>query len=640
MKMKKIVSIILLISIIISPGSILAVDTSSLDYEKGYDAGLEMGMENFGTNTSISRAFSQFKRDNDIARWDEEIFYEGFRDGYEVGMTGKTITVDYADILGTTLGSIYGARDFQSAKDSNWQKALPSNKEIISMFNLDRETREYREKFIPIFKDSFQEGYSTNYERVLLEPARITLQQGIKDGEDLGGLLGTTYGLRDYFNKRNKDFERDLPSKRNIVSYYSLNRDNDEYEEGFLSGFLKAYEEKYNEAFRKANYDNFMRDEADAQDNGREVGVIKGEIQAIEDYMLDRSSDWKRSLSPERSIIMEYELLFHSPNYRAGFVAGFFDGYSEGYQSKYKELSQSAAVEKSTSQLIPIKGGSLTSSDGTFSLNIEAGTYYHQVNLVIDTNYNVDKYQSSQNIKASNDYRIRIVNTSGNLDNSKKIELSFEYYGDRQRGGIYKLINGKWNYISSFVEGNNIKALISPSSIESQSNTYSVFIENLPLVLRDSRSHWAKEEINTYVKRGILSGYPDGTFKPEQGITRAEFLTILSRIYNWNLAYYYDDTHNFLDRHSFGMYNNVINYSASYGYINGYHDGTFKPNNPITYKEVELIMSRVLNDTSFRWSNIANKMLYERKVRSESLSNYNNRINRAEVVYMLYEITE
>lgn len=141
------------------------------------------------------------------------------------------------------------------------------------------------------------------------------------------------------------------------------------------------------------------------------------------------------------------------------------------------------------------------------------------------------------------------------------------------------------------------------------------------------------------MRRGIISGYADNTFKPDNNISRAEFLTLLSRVYNWNTSWFGGSAASFKDAGTFGSYLNVINYATGQKYIYGYDDGTFKPGNPISYTEVETIMNRVLPNWSFRWANTANNMLYEKKVRSDSFDGMNNKITRAEVVYMLYKMT-
>ena len=44
----------------------------------------------------------------------------------------------------------------------------------------------------------------------------------------------------------------------------------------------------------------------------------------------------------------------------------------------------------------------------------------------------------------------------------------------------------------------------------------------------DISDHWAKEEINYLIEKGIVNGYPDGTFRPERNITRAEFYKLVT----------------------------------------------------------------------------------------------------------------
>ncbi len=126
----------------------------------------------------------------------------------------------------------------------------------------------------------------------------------------------------------------------------------------------------------------------------------------------------------------------------------------------------------------------------------------------------------------------------------------------------------------------------------------------------------------------------------KKNITRSEFLTLLSRVYNWNTTDDIKYIEIFKDFQSFGNNAKNINYAISQGYIKGYEDNTFKPDSPISYKEVEIIMSRVLKDDNFRWYNTSAKMLYDKQVKSMSYNNMDNKITRAEVVYMLYILNE
>lgn len=51
--------------------------------------------------------------------------------------------------------------------------------------------------------------------------------------------------------------------------------------------------------------------------------------------------------------------------------------------------------------------------------------------------------------------------------------------------------------------------------------------------LKDISASWAKSDIEALVKDGIINGYPDGTFRPENPVTRAEFARILARAFHY-----------------------------------------------------------------------------------------------------------
>lgn len=91
---------------------------------------------------------------------------------------------------------------------------------------------------------------------------------------------------------------------------------------------------------------------------------------------------------------------------------------------------------------------------------------------------------------------------------------------------------------------------------------------------------WAITELET---RGIIKGYPDGTFRPEQWITRAEMVKIIllaanHEIINWNEACFPDVSQE-------EWYFDVICSAKAMGMIQGYPDGTFKPNQKVSLVE-------------------------------------------------------
>ena len=87
-----------------------------------------------------------------------------------------------------------------------------------------------------------------------------------------------------------------------------------------------------------------------------------------------------------------------------------------------------------------------------------------------------------------------------------------------------------------------------------------------------------------------VRGFPDGSFRPGQSITRAEVAMILWRLLDSN-AKYTQRGNNFSDV-STGWYAQAVSYLAFRNIITGFPDGTFRPNNPITRAELVAMMSR------------------------------------------------
>ncbi|MDD7471253.1 MAG: S-layer homology domain-containing protein, partial [Ezakiella sp.] len=117
---------------------------------------------------------------------------------------------------------------------------------------------------------------------------------------------------------------------------------------------------------------------------------------------------------------------------------------------------------------------------------------------------------------------------------------------------------------------------------------------------------WYKKAVDIVASQGIVKGYEDGSFRPNQPITRREFAAIAAR-YAGNI----DAWKTFRDVTPNDWAYTLINKVAGMGWINGYQDGTFKPDNNITRAESIAIINRMLNrkaDANFTISNY--NMLY------------------------------
>ncbi|CEQ30586.1 glucan endo-1 [[Clostridium] sordellii] len=109
--------------------------------------------------------------------------------------------------------------------------------------------------------------------------------------------------------------------------------------------------------------------------------------------------------------------------------------------------------------------------------------------------------------------------------------------------------------------------------------------------LNDIYGHWAKKEINQFISSGYVNGYEDGTFRPDSSITRAEFVKLVNKYFGFNNK----EDIKFSDINTNDWYYKDICIASKAGYINGYEDKTFKPNKTITREEVSKILISIKN---------------------------------------------
>lgn len=104
-------------------------------------------------------------------------------------------------------------------------------------------------------------------------------------------------------------------------------------------------------------------------------------------------------------------------------------------------------------------------------------------------------------------------------------------------------------------------------------------------------SDWYATAVNTLASLGIIRGVGGGVFDPNRSITRAEFATIALRFADKTA----DGTNPFTDVASNDWYYFAVLNAVGFGWITGYSDGTFRPNASITRAEVATIVNRMLD---------------------------------------------
>ncbi|MBK5246019.1 MAG: S-layer homology domain-containing protein [Peptostreptococcaceae bacterium] len=109
------------------------------------------------------------------------------------------------------------------------------------------------------------------------------------------------------------------------------------------------------------------------------------------------------------------------------------------------------------------------------------------------------------------------------------------------------------------------------------------------LSVSDIAGHWAMDTIQNWIDQGAVKGYEDGTFRPEDSISRAEFMSLV------NGAFGYTATSNtvYTDVETDAWYANAVGKASTAGYITGYPDGTIRPDSPISREEAASILAKI-----------------------------------------------
>lgn len=120
--------------------------------------------------------------------------------------------------------------------------------------------------------------------------------------------------------------------------------------------------------------------------------------------------------------------------------------------------------------------------------------------------------------------------------------------------------------------------------------------------MRDIQDSWAKQQITDWLNKGIVAGYSDNTFRPNDYISRAEYVTLVNRIFGFKNV----SEEIFTDVSSDQWFFDEVHKARYAGYISGYNDGTFKPYNHISRQEAAKIIYELLklNDSDQDYSNV------------------------------------
>lgn len=242
--------------------------------------------------------------------------------------------------------------------------------------------------------------------------------------------------------------------------------------------------------------------------------------------------------------------------------------------SVYKGTSGKGAKYKT----VTVKGNS------SETIRISVGTYY-----VVENDAEVSGY-ALKTVCSISDNTVKI-------SKNKTTEISFENIYTLKESMLEK--NNHFAYIVGYPDGD-----VRPNASITRAEVATIFFRMMTDEARESyrmtsnsfsdvaKSDWHNIAISTLQNAKIIDGYHDGTFRPDSPITRAELSKIAASFYKAQE----DKTVNFTDI-SGHWAENFIKSARGYGFIDGYPDGSFKPDQLITRAETMKIVNRSLERT-------------------------------------------
>lgn len=151
--------------------------------------------------------------------------------------------------------------------------------------------------------------------------------------------------------------------------------------------------------------------------------------------------------------------------------------------------------------------------------------------------------------------------------------------------GVVLNPDGSLSHVPTVVKQENGRYYATINSLTN--STYTVIFN--PKEMSDVSRHWAKDDVNDLSSRLIVSGVTEKTFAPDAAITRAEFAAIVTRALGIRSATY---DGGFSDVASADLHAGAIQAAADYELVSGYADGSFRPNARITRQEGAVLLAR------------------------------------------------
>ncbi|CAK4858134.1 unnamed protein product [Aphanomyces euteiches] len=248
---------------------------------------------------------------------------------------------------------------------------------------------------------------------------------------------------------------------------------------------------------------------------------------------------------------------------------------------------------------IPAGSAGEVSLGDSITIQIPADASGKEIKLTIKEVLNVQDLLTKQEVLASPIYEI-LKNFSENFTNPVTLTFTFNpaimksnqkavvFYYDEVKKVWVEVVGGK-------VSGNKITVDVNHFTKFTVMAVDQVVEAPTEPIFSDISRHWAESGIKLAVSKGIVKGYPDNMFKPDNAVTRAEFAVMLMNV----LKPQGEGVElTFTDTAKIGTWGKkAVAQAVQAGIIKGYPDGTFRPNAEITRVEMAVMLTNALGQS-------------------------------------------
>ncbi|WP_337099389.1 InlB B-repeat-containing protein [Paenibacillus sp. YIM B09110] len=237
--------------------------------------------------------------------------------------------------------------------------------------------------------------------------------------------------------------------------------------------------------------------------------------------------------------------------------------------------------------------GEVSLNGDEITIEIPADAMGENMRLTIETLLDTEELLANDEMLLSQVFEV-LKNIPGNFKRSIKLTLAFDpakLSGD-QKASIfyYDEVKKEWVEVGGTISGGFITAEVdhfTKFAVLAVSGASTPEIE-----FSDIAGHWAAEAIRQGARDGIVTGYSDGTFRPDLKVTRAQFaVMVMNAVAHSGEAAQL----NFEDAAQIPAWaSNAVAQAVQAGIITGYEDGTFRPNTEITRVEMAVMIAKAL----------------------------------------------